>query len=122
MAHGAGGKATHTLVEALFRPAFGNPSGDAALLATVTAGGANTLPTVTNHFDGKRAHRMLRSDATRTAHATAIADLVAARDYDGIDIDYENLRPVDRARFTAFATTLATKLHAQGKLLSLTLM
>ena len=31
MAHGAGGKATHTLIEALFRPAFGNPSGDAAL-------------------------------------------------------------------------------------------
>jgi len=97
-------------------------SGDAALLAAVTAGGANTLPTITNHFDGKRAHRMLRSDATRTAHATAIADLVAARDYDGIDIDYENLRPADRARFTAFATTLATKLHGQGKLLSLTLM
>src|ERR671937_1544937 len=31
MAHGAGGKATHTLVEALFQPAFGNPSGDQAL-------------------------------------------------------------------------------------------
>lgn len=31
MAHGAGGKATHTLIEALFRPAFGNPSGDSAL-------------------------------------------------------------------------------------------
>jgi hydrogenase expression/formation protein HypE len=30
MAHGAGGKATHTLVEALFQPAFGNPSGDQA--------------------------------------------------------------------------------------------
>jgi hydrogenase expression/formation protein HypE len=33
MSHGAGGKATHTLVEALFRPAFGTPSGDAALAA-----------------------------------------------------------------------------------------
>ena len=31
MAHGAGGKASHTLTEALFQPAFGNPSGDAAL-------------------------------------------------------------------------------------------
>lgn len=30
MSHGAGGKATHTLIEALFRPAFGNPSGDSA--------------------------------------------------------------------------------------------
>ncbi len=31
--HGAGGRATHTLIEALFRPAFGNPGGDAALAA-----------------------------------------------------------------------------------------
>jgi len=30
MAHGAGGKATQTLVEALFQPAFGNPAGDQA--------------------------------------------------------------------------------------------
>jgi hydrogenase expression/formation protein HypE len=32
MSHGAGGKATHTLIEALFRPAFGNLSGDSAML------------------------------------------------------------------------------------------
>ena len=32
MSHGAGGKASHTLIEALFRPAFGNLSGDAGLL------------------------------------------------------------------------------------------
>ncbi|HEY7198653.1 MAG TPA: hydrogenase expression/formation protein HypE [Candidatus Dormibacteraeota bacterium] len=31
MSHGAGGRATHTLVEALFQPAFGNPSGDQAV-------------------------------------------------------------------------------------------
>lgn len=33
MAHGAGGKATHTLIEALFQPAFGNSLGDQALFA-----------------------------------------------------------------------------------------
>src|ERR1051326_7930407 len=33
MAHGAGGKATHTLIEALFQPAFGNELGDQALVA-----------------------------------------------------------------------------------------
>ncbi len=31
MSHGAGGKATHTLIEALFQPAFGNRTGDQAL-------------------------------------------------------------------------------------------
>ena len=31
MSHGAGGKASHTLFQALFQPAFGNPTGDQAL-------------------------------------------------------------------------------------------
>jgi hydrogenase expression/formation protein HypE len=33
MAHGAGGRASRALVEAVFRPAFGSPAGDAALAA-----------------------------------------------------------------------------------------
>jgi hydrogenase expression/formation protein HypE len=45
MAHGAGGKATHTLIEALFRPAFGTPPGDAALIAA--AGGTLAVTTDT---------------------------------------------------------------------------
>jgi hydrogenase expression/formation protein HypE len=46
MSHGAGGKATHTLIEALFRPAFGNPAGDAAAFAA--AGG--TLAVTTDSY------------------------------------------------------------------------
>jgi hydrogenase expression/formation protein HypE len=46
MAHGAGGKATHTLVEALFQGAFGNPSGDQAMLRV----GAATLAVTTDSY------------------------------------------------------------------------
>ena len=46
MSHGAGGRATHTLVEALFQPAFGNPSGDQALFGV---GGA-TLAVTTDSY------------------------------------------------------------------------
>jgi hydrogenase expression/formation protein HypE len=46
MAHGAGGRATHTLVEALFQPAFGNPSGDQA---PFEVGGA-TLAVTTDSY------------------------------------------------------------------------
>src|SRR2546429_9640981 len=46
MAHGAGGKATHTLVEALFQPAFGNPSGDQAPFET----GGQTLAVTTDTY------------------------------------------------------------------------
>ncbi len=45
MAHGAGGRATHTLVEALFRAAFGNPSGDQAFLEVAGATLAVTTDT-----------------------------------------------------------------------------
>jgi hydrogenase expression/formation protein HypE len=46
MAHGAGGKATHTLVEALFQPAFGNPTGDQAPFEV----GASTLAVTTDSY------------------------------------------------------------------------
>src|SRR5581483_195793 len=40
--------------------------------------------------------------------------------FDGIDIDYEAVPAASRDDFTAFLTTLAEKLHAAGKLLSVT--
>ena len=45
-------------------------------------------------------------------------NLAAAGGYDGIDLDYENLRASDRAAFTSFVQHLAGALHAQGKLLT----
>jgi hydrogenase expression/formation protein HypE len=46
MSHGAGGKASHTLIEALFRPGFGNLSGDSALIEL----GDETLAVTTDTY------------------------------------------------------------------------
>ncbi len=46
MSHGAGGRATHTLIEALFQTAFGNPSGDQALFEV----GESTLAVTTDSY------------------------------------------------------------------------
>lgn len=97
-------------------------AGDATLRAAFSADGHRVIPTISNHFDGRRVHIMLATRSTRASHATALAALVLARGYDGIDIDYENLRASDRGRFTAFVRTLAATLHADGKVLSVTLM
>ena len=43
-----------------------------------------------------------------------------ANAYDGIDIDYERVPTASRANFTAFVGTLAQKLHAANKQLSIT--
>jgi spore germination protein YaaH len=63
---------------------------------------------------------MLASAATREAHAAAIAQLAAVNAFDGIDIDYERVPTSSRANFTAFIATLAQKLHAANKKLSVT--
>lgn len=46
MAHGSGGKSTHTLIEALFQPAFGNPLGDQAMFQV----GSSTLAVTTDSY------------------------------------------------------------------------
>ena len=82
------------------------------------------LPTIQNvvkgSYDGAAAEKMLASAATRESHAAAIAQLVVANAFDGIDIDYERIPTSSRANFTAFVGTLAGKLHAAKKKLSVT--
>src|SRR4029079_17255776 len=53
-------------------------------------------------------------------HAEAIRRLVATQGYDGVDIDYERLPLSVQANFSAFIQLLASKLHADGKKLSVT--
>ncbi len=77
-------------------------------LADVTAGRWNTAPVA----------RMLHDPALMRAQVAAIAALVRERRYAGIDIDYENLAAGDRQGFSAFVTALAATLHAEGKILS----
>jgi chitinase len=58
--------------------------------------------------------------ANPTAHAQALAQLVAQHGYDGIELDYEHLwNASDRPGFVALITAVAAQLHAAGKQLSL---
>lgn len=82
--------------------------------------GVKVLPTVTNNFDPARVHTMLSSGTRRAAHTSALVDLVVAKGYDGIDLDYESLQAGDRSLFTTFVNETATALHQRGKQLSIT--
>jgi spore germination protein YaaH len=86
--------------------------------------GGAIVPTIQNlindSFNGDAAAAMLANPTAREAHATAIAGLVLANGFDGIDIDYERVPTSARANFTAFIGSLATKLHAMNKKLSVT--
>ena len=86
--------------------------------------GSEIIPTLQNiingAFDGTTAATLLGNATSRDAHINAIVQLVNANAFDGIDIDYERVPTASRADFTAFITSLASKLHASGKKLSVT--
>ena len=94
------------------------------------ARGITILPTITD-ASGKwmMATVILANSTSRTQHVRNIVDLVMARGFDGIDLDYEGFAFTDgreswattRPVWVAFVTELAAALHANGKLLSVTI-
>ncbi len=62
---------------------------------------------------------VLRDPQRRAFHIQNIVDEVLARNYDGIDIDYESLDSSLRDDFSAFIRDLGAALHAHGKLLTI---
>lgn len=100
---------------------------DPEFVATVRALGIPLLPTIsnahpqTNHKDPALAASVLGDPERRARHVAAIHDTVRARGYDGIDINYENMAADLRGAFTVFIRDLADLLHAEGRLLAVTL-
>src|SRR5690606_7338449 len=78
------------------------------------AAGVLVVPSI---FSG---HAGCLADDLRPAHVKAIAELVEANGYDGIDIDYEMFPLETRESFALFVEELAAALHANGRLLAVT--
>ncbi len=62
---------------------------------------------------------VLNSPARRAAVVNRIIAFVDRNGDDGVDLDFEGIRPGHGAGYTAFVKDLAQKLHARGKELSL---
>jgi spore germination protein YaaH len=105
----------------------------AQLNQTVTdaqARGIKVLPSIT---DGSGKWMMstviLAIPSNRAQHIQNIVNLVVSKGFDGIDLDYEGFAFTDgtaswdatKPSWIAFVTELATALHNQGKLLSVTI-
>lgn len=87
--------------------------------------GVKLVPTIQNwgttNFDPKVISRIINNPVDRYEHVREILELVIENEYDGIDIDYENLLVTDMEEFSAFIRELGTALHDHGKLLSIAL-
>jgi spore germination protein YaaH len=64
-------------------------------------------------------HLLFTDDTSRSNAIQNIVDYTVSEDYDGFDIDLENVDPDDRAAFSDFVGDLASTLHAQGKLVTI---
>ncbi|MCE9622284.1 MAG: HAD-IA family hydrolase [Actinomycetia bacterium] len=102
------------------------PSAMQALIDTARATGTRVLPSIVDGLGKTEMATLLANPTSRALHVQTIVDLVASGGFDGIDLDYEGFAFVDdyatwettRPNWVAFVTELATALHAQGKLLT----
>lgn len=98
------------------RPRAGAP--DPTLITEAHQAGILVIPTISNGFDPDRIHTILNHDATRAQHIQALVHEVLVSNYDGIDIDYENLYAADKDVYSQFLAELAVALHDYNRLLS----
>ena len=66
------------------------------------------------NFDPKVAHAVISDPGVRQKAIAKIVQVVKSNGFQGANIDFENMYPGDRAAYTAFITELATKMHAEG--------
>lgn len=98
-----------------------DPVADAVLIDYARTNGIRYIPTVSTGWDnGSRLLTILSDPKLRAEHVNAIMNIARQPNIDGIDLDYENLPPEARQPYTEFVTALATTLHSDGKILSVT--
>lgn len=91
--------------------------------------GLTVLPAIADSSGKGRMAQVLADPAKRATHIQDIVNLVMSNGFDGIDLDYETFAFSDgssswgrtQPNWTAFVNELSAALHAQGKLLSVTI-
>ena len=116
----ARGATTITVDENLSSEATAN------FIAATAAAGADVVPSIVDVMDAGGMAAVLADPASRAAHVAAIGDLAADNDFDGIDIDYEKFAfadaratwPTTRPLWIDFVRELGSRLHADGRTLT----
>lgn len=106
-------------------------AGDRRIIAGLRARGLRVVPSITaSGLTPAAAIACFTHPTRRTAHVARVAAIVASRDYDGVDIDYEHLALTTdpahakrvRTAFTRFATDLCTRMRTLDRSCSITVM
>jgi spore germination protein len=101
-------------------------AGDPTVVDALRSRGIKVVPAVAESLNAASMAALLSDPAQRAAHVQTLVGLVTANGYDGIDLDYESMnfggtstdKAAVRSGFVTLVGELATALHAQGRLLS----
>ncbi|MEW6399957.1 MAG: glycosyl hydrolase family 18 protein, partial [Bacillota bacterium] len=94
---------------------------DPALRELARAQGISLVVLINNQKVGDNS-QALRSDASRRRMVKEITDLVTREGYQGVNLDFQQIKPEVRDELTAVVRDLARSLHARGKILALSLI
>lgn len=98
----------------------------ASVTATLHGLGIKVWPSITDDNSAGVTANVLKNPTKRAAHEDQIVNLVTTNGFDGIDLDYEKFAfndgasswPQTKDAWTSFVCSLAAKLHANGKSMS----
>lgn len=86
-------------------------------MSAVQSGGIKVIPTIA-WFNTSGIYNLLSNTTARRAEETKIAQLAAANNFNGIDIDFEAMSPATRPYYSLFIEGLSERLHAEKKVLT----
>ncbi|NNU84461.1 LysM peptidoglycan-binding domain-containing protein [Geobacillus sp. BMUD] len=102
-----------------------NPINDAAFIQAAYAARVVPMMTITNFTyrdPGSRLAQTILADATlQTRLLDNVIQVMRAKGYRALNVDFENVYPFDRERYNAFLWRAAARLHAEGYVLSTSL-
>lgn len=88
---------------------------DSRVIELAREHGVEVVPLLVNRgFDQEELHQLLSDDAARTRMVGTLAEICRRHQYDGIQVDFENLAIADRDAFTRFYREAADALHRAG--------
>lgn len=88
--------------------------------------GVKALAVITNlpeegNWDPDNIERAIKDPNKRQEHIQEILELLNEHNFDGVNIDYEELRDYQKDDFTLFIKELSSALHEQGKIVGVSL-
>ena len=99
-------------------------AGEQAIAGRLRGLGIKVIPTIANTtaglWDSATVSKVINDPKLRKTHVESVISLIQSNEFDGIQIDYEDLPADDRDSFSAFVTELGDAIHGIGKLLYVT--